>query len=143
MLGGGVAVIIYSSEMKSHVKEIDKQHQWLIDLINAFDSIETKKLTDAKIEKMLTLLSDYVVGHFSYEEDLMLENGYTDYEWHSNWHRSYIVKLDGLKTEFLNNGLSEEFVHILNEFVVKWIVTHIKNVDVKFGAFINEKKRKK
>jgi len=131
-------MIIFSLELKSHVKEIDEQHQWLFDLINAFDSVGKGIHSDDEIEEMLTGLNEYVAEHFTYEEGLMVESGYPDFDWHHNWHRGYILKLERLKEEFILNGVSEEFDYILREFVEKWIVTHIRNVDTSLGTFINE-----
>jgi hemerythrin len=87
---------------------------------------------------MLKFLGEYIVTHFTYEEKLMSESGYHKYDWHKNWHEGYILKYEDLKNEYAQNGISEEFVYILNEFIVKWIVRHIQKVDIEFSVFYKE-----
>jgi len=133
-----ITMIIYSSEFRTHVAKIDEQHQELIDLINIFDSVEEGSHTKDEIEFMIDRLSDYIVIHFSYEEELMKETGYPESEWHLNWHNGFVAQIHNLKKEFLKNGFSDECVSILDDFIEKWVLRHIKNVDIAFGNYIND-----
>ncbi|MCL1866969.1 MAG: hemerythrin family protein [Oscillospiraceae bacterium] len=129
-------MIIFSADLKTHIKSIDEQHKELIDRINAFESIKEDSHTSEDIEKTLKFLGDYIVKHFTYEEGLMKDSNYPKYEWHKNWHQGYIMKYEDLKNEYLENGISENFAYILDEFIVKWIVRHIQNVDTELGNYI-------
>jgi hemerythrin len=133
-------MIIYTSDCKTHIRRIDEQHQELIDLLNLLESLEKDAHSGNEIESTLDFLGEYVKTHFSYEEELMLENGYPHYEWHKNWHQGYISKYTSLKDEYALNGASEEFSTILHDFIIKWIASHIKNVDTTLGKFLNNKK---
>ena len=129
-------MIIFTSELKTHIPKIDEQHKELIDLINAFEKIEEGSHTSKDIEDALKFLGQYIVKHFTYEESLMERSDYPKYEWHKNWHQGYILKYEDLKKEYSENGISENFVYILNEFIVKWIVRHIQKIDTELNQYI-------
>ena len=131
-------MIILTPELKTYHEKIDEQHQKLINFINALDAMEKGAHTKEEIEEALDFLGSYIDEHFKYEENLMLKSGYSEYEWHMNWHKSYVSKYVNLREEFEKNGMSEQFVFILNEFIIKWIVKHIGNVDVTLGKFLQE-----
>ena len=69
----------------------------------------------------------------------MEKSGYPEYEWHVTWHNGYIAQLKSLKEEFLENGVSEEFICILDDFITKWALRHIRNVDVALGNYLIER----
>ena len=136
-------MIILTPEYKVHVAIIDEQHQELIDLINFLETVDKASHTTETIENALNFLAEYISKHFSDEQDLMLECGYPDYEWHKNWHQSYILKYNTLLEEYFENGITEKFAYILEEFVEKWFARHIRNVDTNLGKFIIEYNREK
>lgn len=135
-------MIILTQEYKSHIAEIDEQHQELVDQMNSFEGINMDSHTSESIEDELNFLAEYIGKHFKYEEGLMVESGYPDYEWHKNWHKGYVLKFGTLLEEYFENGITEKFAYILSEFVLKWFDSHIKNVDVNLGRFILESRKK-
>ena len=134
-------MIAITPDLLTYVKVIDEQHEELINLINAVEAAGTAANTKEETDKALNFLGAYIVEHFTHEEGLMLQTDYPQYEWHSTWHKGYVSKFNNLKEEYDNNGPSEEFTNILNEFIIKWIVTHIRNVDVDLGKHINAHKK--
>ncbi|MCL1789341.1 MAG: hemerythrin family protein [Oscillospiraceae bacterium] len=129
-------MIIFTAELKTHIAEIDEQHKALINLINAFEMVEEDSHTEKDVESTLKFLGEYIVKHFTYEESLMKKSNYPKYEWHKNWHQGYILKYEDLKKEYAENGISEKFIYILEEFIVKWIVRHIQKVDTELSTYI-------
>ena len=132
-------MIILTPEHKVRITEIDEQHHELVDLMNFLGSLDKGSHTTESIENALNFLAEYIEKHFVYEEGLMLKCGYPEYEWHKNWHKGYVLKYGTLLEEYFENGISDEFVHILDEFVMKWFDRHIRNVDVNFGKSYNER----
>jgi hemerythrin len=129
-------MIEFTDDLRTYVPEIDKQHKALIDILNALNARGAKLHDKAKTEKALQFLGRYIVIHFTAEEKIMIETGYTEYDWHHTWHHGYIKKYESLKEEYENSGPSEEYTYILNEFIIKWIVKHIQNVDRVLGKHI-------
>lgn len=134
-------MIAVTPDLLTYIKWIDEQHEQLFNLINRIETINANSDTKAEIEQALKFLGDYIIMHFSEEEELMRENDYPDYQWHSTWHQSYIAKFNNLYDEYKQHGPTDEFLHILHEFIMKWIVTHIRNVDVDLGKHVNGRKK--
>ena len=134
-------MIAVTPDLLTYVREIDEQHEKLFDLINAVEAAGNASNTKEETEKALGFLGAYVTEHFSREEGMMRESGYPEHEWHANWHQGYISKFNNLKEEYNKNGPSAEFTNILEEFIMKWIVTHIRNVDVDLGKHINSHRK--
>ena len=129
-------MIVFTPDLKTNIPKIDEQHKELINLINAFEEIEEGTHTRKDVENALKFLGDYITKHFTYEESLMDRSDYPKTEWHKNWHEGYILKYQDLKNEYVQNGMSEHFIYILNEFIVKWIVRHIQKVDTELNTYI-------
>ena len=132
-------MVAFTPDLLTKIQTIDDQHRELVKAINDVEGMGDKSYSKEETEKTLDFLSDYVAKHFKNEEALMREGGYEKYTWHCTWHDGYIAKVKALKEEYSKNGPSEEFTYILNEFVIKWIVKHIKTVDVALGKHLQEK----
>jgi hemerythrin len=87
-------------------------------------------------QKTLDLLEEYIVKHFSDEEELQRKNNYPEYEAHKKLHALYIDEFHKLEKEFADNGHSMKFTMDLNNSLINWIVKHIKSEDVKLGKFL-------
>jgi len=135
-------MIAITPDLLTHVALIDEQHKELFERINSVSAIGTIPDVANETERTLDFLGVYIAKHFSDEEDMMIDSGYPDYNWHHTWHQSYIAKFNSLKDEYLKNGISPEYVEILDKFIIGWILTHIGQVDVKLGKYINSKKTK-
>ena len=140
-------MIKLTSEYLTKIKTIDEQHKELVDILNSVESMgkqsadkeEEQEEIKAETEKTLDFLNKYVFTHFSNEEAMMRQYEYPEYDWHRTWHQGYIAKVRELMKEYKQNGPSHEFTYILDEFVIKWILKHIQNVDVKLGDFLRKK----
>ncbi|MCL1981641.1 MAG: hemerythrin family protein [Clostridiales bacterium] len=135
-------MIAFTKDLKTYVPSIDEQHKELIDLLNNVEIMGTAAHTKEETEKALDFLGAYIERHLSHEEELMAEYGYPEYAWHVTWHEGYIGQFKSLKGEYARNGPSPNFTHILTDFLMKWIITHIRNVDADLGQYIRGHKRK-
>jgi len=124
-----------SKDMETGVEKIDTQHRELISRINSVLASKEKSASEAEIEKTLNYLSEYVVKHFSDEEQLHITNKYPKYAEHKAKHAFFVDEFTKLKTEFAGKCNSMEFTMKLNSSLINWIVKHIKGDDVEFGKF--------
>ncbi|MCL1809431.1 MAG: hemerythrin family protein [Clostridiales bacterium] len=136
-------MVAYTDDLKTFIPSIDEQHEELLSLLNNVEIIGTAAHTKEETEKALEFLGAYIEKHLSYEEELMVEYGYPEYSWHVNWHDGYINQFKNLKGEYAKNGPSPNFTHILTEFLMKWVITHIRNVDTDLGHYIRDHARYK
>ena len=134
-------MITLSKDMEVGVLEIDTQHMELVDRLNALTSMGHDAVSKEETQKTLDLLEEYIVKHFSDEEELQRQNKYPEYEAHKKMHELYINEFQKLKKEFAENGYSLKFTMDLNSSLINWIVKHIKSADVELGKF--QKKRLK
>jgi hemerythrin len=129
-------MITLSKDMEVGVLEIDAQHMELVDRLNSLTSMGHDAVSKEETQKTLDLLEEYIVKHFSDEEELQRQNKYPEYEAHKKMHELYIDEFQKLKKEFAENGYSLKFTMDLNNSLINWIVKHIKSADVELGKFL-------
>ena len=129
-------MIQLSKDMEVGVVEIDEQHKELVDRLNALLSMGHDAASKEESQKTLDMLEEYIIKHFSDEEELQRKNKYPEYESHKKLHQTFIDEFEKLKKEFEANGHSLKFTMDLNNSLINWIVKHIKSADVELGKFL-------
>ncbi|MDH4128475.1 MAG: bacteriohemerythrin [Spirochaetota bacterium] len=126
----------WDNSLSVNVKALDEQHRKWIDLVNdAHDNIS------ADIDKMknfIDLIIEYIHFHLKYEENLLLENGYPDFEKHKENHNIFEKKVNEFRERLKSsayNGLPLEIVR----FQITWLIDHIKKNDKEYSSFLNSK----
>lgn len=128
-------MIILGKDYEVGVAKIDEQHKELVKRLNTVIGLGASSVTKSETEKTLKFVEDYIIKHFHDEEQLQIQCGYPKYEWHKNQHKVYINAFQKVKKEYHANGPSAKYTLELNNSIIKWIVTHIKMVDVEFGKY--------
>lgn len=119
---------------------IDNQHkQWIEHYNNIVDSI-TSQQSRTQISKTLGFLIDYTEGHFASEEKYMTANKYPGLAEHKAKHDELRATLATLVREFEEEGATTQLSKAVDTFLGHWLIKHIQEVDIKFGAFIRENK---
>jgi hemerythrin-like metal-binding protein len=118
---------------------IDEQHKKLFDALNAFLQISHEKKSRDEVKKSLDFLSEYTIKHFFDEEQLQKQYGYPDYQNHRELHEGFKKTVRELQHDFILNGVSDKLISDVEEKVGQWLIAHIKNQDVKIGAYIKSK----
>lgn len=123
-------VISWRDGFKVNIPTTDAEHKHLFTLIAALN-LES---VDRTVEELL----DYVVTHFSNEQELMEGSGYPAYGEHLKLHEEFSAQV----AEFLTSGepWSEDRVRDLRRFLNKWLIGHIMTHDLRFGKWY-EKQR--
>jgi len=120
------------------VEAIDAEHRELVSMINDLHGAMTRGEGKGALGGVFDRLVKYTQSHFAHEEDLMREHGYTEAWKHTFEHRDLTTRVLEIKDKFDQGmiiGLSVEVMVFLRD----WLANHIKNVDAKFGAFLNAK----
>lgn len=127
----------WNSEWESGDKELDKQHREILEIGN---NLIFMLLSGEKIEKtmnQLDILLKHVIKHFDYEERIIKETGYEDYDEHSKTHRNLVEKLFQLRKSYQTGELkSSEFFSFIVDDVV---VGHVLHSDLEFFPYIQNK----
>lgn len=115
---------------------IDTQHQELIQRFN--DLLESCRRGQGKsqVGRLFEFLDDYVLFHFTEEEQLMIRHGYPEREGHMQQHREFKTRLADLRNSLRQEGANTPLVVSANQVLLDWIIRHIKQVDVRFGRYL-------
>ena len=118
------------------VSSMDQQHHQLIDLINKLVD-ELNKGEPSNIKKQFDTLCQFVVKHFSDEENLMQSEGFPGIETHKVIHKQLLEKVGTFASSIENGNLDKNG---LMSFLTMWLKSHIMGIDKKYSEHINGKK---
>lgn len=132
-----MAYLAWDEKYSVGVKEIDSQHQKLIELINELH--EAMKLGKGKdiMSQVLQSLIDYTATHFGTEEKYMTAFKYPQFSSHKLEHEKFVKKVLDFQKDY-NSGKLALTLDVM-AFLKDWLVSHIQGTDKKFGPFFNEK----
>ena len=80
----------WSDDYSVGLDSIDRQHKKLLSLINQLQTAIEYSTGEEFEREALDALVDYTKTHFTYEEGLMKDNGYPDYEPHKAQHEKMV-----------------------------------------------------
>ena len=121
-------VVEWREGFKIGLDLIDAEHRHLFTLVKA--------LNVNSVDDTLSELLDYVVTHFTHEQELMESSGFPDFRQHLALHEAFSAQV----AEFLSSGAewSDERIQELRRFLNKWLVGHILTHDLRFGRWYAE-----
>lgn len=128
--------IKWQDSWNSGHKEIDSQHQKLLNIVNGIIDIIFKENDYDILNIKLKELMEHIVYHFEYEESVLREMEYEFSDDHRTIHQELLSKADELieKQKYRNGIKSSD----LFEFIVGDVIAeHLVKEDVKFFEFIN------
>ena len=79
-----------TKDMETGVEKIDSQHRELINRINSLVAIGEKAASKEETQKTIDYLGEYIVRHFSDEQEIHLKSKYPKYEEHKKMHAYYV-----------------------------------------------------
>lgn len=118
------------------IEFIDKEHARLFELAEETHEILHDDFSQDKTPDIIRLVSeliDYTRVHFSHEEAYQKSINYPYIKEHAAQHRQFEDSLAEIDMDTLENGdLDEqnEIVENLLDFLVNWLIGHIKKVDM-------------
>lgn len=122
---------------KVGIATIDNQHRHLFEIADVLYGVITsgKEPPKAAVKELLDQLAEYVVMHFSHEEDLMNDTQYPASGGHK---KAHVLFTDAVKKviEDFSNGKKIDLEE-LYAFISDWLVEHIILVDRSLGAYLN------
>ena len=126
--------LAWKDEYSVGIDSIDQQHKKLINLINQLQTA-VKYSTGEEFEReALDELVDYTKTHFSYEENMMEQNGYPDFEPHKAQHVKMIKKVEEVLAEYEKD--SDTAMENALSFLKEWLINHINGTDKEYTSFM-------
>ena len=131
--------IEWSDALSMANPELDADHRQYIALVNELNgAIIDQQRNKADIERILTLILEHTIVHFSHEEKLFIENGYPGAQKHAQTHSALISKLNQALKDIQNTGFSRQWVE-LSLAVKSLLVNHIVNDDTRYIEYLRTK----
>ncbi len=131
--------IHWSDNLSVGVELIDEQHKMLIQRLNDMTSAIEESKGPNEIARTLNFLIEYTDFHFSAEEKHMKANEYPTLEEHMTKHEEFKTTLANLERDYKEDGATPLLADSIDAFLVNWLVKHISEVDVNFGAFLKDR----
>jgi hemerythrin len=128
--------LIWNAELVTGVRQIDLQHQELIELINELESAHDRGQDDLALADVLPRLTSYALFHFGTEEGLMakvaMNTAYA--QTHLNEHRLFAEKVTQMKGAS-GESASQTVVQLL-DYLTSWLFEHIMKTDKALAKLI-------
>jgi len=129
----------WTEDLSTGSAAIDDQHKELFNRINALLEACRQGKGKAEVRKVIEFLDEYVVTHFSAEEQYMETHQYAEITKHKELHGEFIDNFEDLKRELEDEGPGVHLVVRTNQLVVQWLLDHIRKVDKALGTFLKTK----
>ncbi len=127
-------LVMWNDTLKIGVPEIDRQHQQLIEQMNALvDAMNTNRGKE-EIQKIIQFLDLYVWQHFGFEESCMQKHSCPVACQNKEAHAKFSATFREIKAEFNAKGASLPLAMKVNEQLLDWFVNHIKRIDRELKA---------
>ncbi|MBD1401833.1 GGDEF domain-containing protein [Pelovirga terrestris] len=113
------------------LEESDRQHQHLLNLINAFgDAVAHRRVNEKNVATLYDELVDYTCYHFEEEERLMSQSRIDPRHVteHTRMHQRFIAEVGRMYQNYLND--QQEGGNHLFEFLLNWVAYHIMGTDM-------------
>jgi len=130
-----MAFIHWDDALSVGVGEIDEQHKALVSMLNTLHEVSAKAVDASVVPETVTKLKEYALMHFATEERYMKRNKYPDLFDHMAEHAFFVSKVK----DFTATTADEiNTLPAVMDFLKKWLVEHIGNVDIKMGRFLKQ-----
>jgi len=132
-----MAIIKWKQEYETGIVTLDKEHQGLVQQINAlFEAVRDKRGSEVYSD-VVAMLVTYVLEHFAHEEKLMQEYQFSGLAEHQHKHEKLVIAVKKLTAE---DAVRDECAarELLN-FLRTWLLEHIVKVDREYGPYIESR----
>ena len=135
-MGTSVRLMRWLDLYATGIEKLDRQHESLTDLLNALnESFRASKPREVLLFRLDQLI-EATHAHFTDEEALMRERGYTDVDLHKSEHDFLLSQVAHFREEFAAEKaeLSESMMDYLRD----WLRDHILISDRRMARFLKD-----
>ena len=126
----------WKPEMSVGHLSLDDDHKAFFSLAGLLHDAALQGGQKMVVDSAISLLQEYIVGHFMREEMAMLSAQYPDVETHIKAHAEFSRTVNALIGDYQQSvsGAADK----LAETTAQWLIVHIANVDTKYSNWIKE-----
>ncbi|MEE8366199.1 MAG: bacteriohemerythrin [Gammaproteobacteria bacterium] len=126
--------IKWKDEYSVGIESIDRQHKKLLNLINSLQTAVYFSTGEVFERETMDELVDYTKTHFSYEEGLMEQHGYPEFESHRVQHQEMIARVEEVLAEYKQDR--DTAMKNATIFLKDWLINHINGTDKQYSSFL-------
>ena len=126
-------MFLWKKSYEIKIPEIDMQHRQLVGLVNELSDAMMAKQGHRTVPHILAELLDYVMIHFTTEEEAMQKMRYPGLTEHKEMHLDLTKQVLDYKNRYIRNDVMNSGE--LLTFLCDWLKTHIIVHDKNFGNF--------
>ena len=118
------------------VGRYDDAHKALFQMINDLHDAMQQKRSKEAVGQILNGLAEYTVSHFADEERVFAQTRYPGEAEHKMHHKQLVDQVVELQGKFASGQTlaTQEVITFLQE----WLINHIKKIDQKYSAHLNQ-----
>jgi hemerythrin len=128
--------LIWNDNLATGVRQIDLQHQELIELINELEAACTAGHQAEALEEVLPRLGAYVLFHFGTEEAMLPSIPTEHAQKHRAQHAEFSARVAALRVA---PGTNPDLC-AFTEYLKRWLVDHIMKTDHELGRLMLERR---
>jgi hemerythrin len=116
------------------IDSIDQQHKKLLGLINQLQTAVDYSTGEEFEREALDELVDYTKTHFTYEEGLLEQNDYPDFEPHKAQHEKMIREVERVLAEYEKDH--DTAMQNAADYLKDWLINHINGTDKEYSSHL-------
>ncbi|NPA45575.1 MAG: hemerythrin family protein [Chlorobi bacterium] len=129
-------LIKWNSTYELGIKEIDRQHMKLVDIINDFYNAFATAQAHEKIGDIIEDLVNYTVFHFTAEEEIFSNSDYPETTAHKTKHKEFVEELKRYHQEVKDGNMTTTYD--LMTYLRDWLIKHIMGTDRGYLDYIKK-----
>ena len=130
-----MTLVEWRDEFEIGIKEVDFEHQELIELINESYAMAKEDDSRAAVTGFLGDIFIRISAHFALEEKEMREMKYDQYEDHKEEHEALLDNIRDIMDDYEERATLDE--EELGERLKDWFVNHFSTKDARLHKFLN------
>lgn len=131
-----MAIFEWDDSLSVGDEKIDAQHRELIKRIDLLAQHILQKRGKDKLLNTLRFMMDYGDVHFTTEEEHMARVGYPGFQGHRRQHERFKEITGKMQEEMDSTEDAEYLASSVQQFLIDWLILHIKSEDAAFGEFL-------
>jgi len=128
----------WDSRLETGIAEIDEYHRKLFERIDQLEIAIYKGVADKELKKIIEYLNAYAIEYLEFEEKLLRECNYPDYENHFKQHEEFRALSAELIIRYKDKGGDNYLALDVDKLMRKWWENHILKMDIAFVPFIKK-----
>jgi len=129
-------MIRWQPEYSVKIEVLDRQHKEIFKLYEELClGLERKRQMDVSFA--IIKLDVYALYHFASEEQLLEKFGYPGLEEQKKEHEAFTEQVKLFKERY--GAGDRKLLGEMKEWLEHWITSHIRELDSRYGAFLNQK----